>query len=108
VDDFDQIERLTRRVGRAAAVGIPVWIVLLALLPFSGLGPLPCLTIATLGAVVTIVLAERRRTRRIAGAAAGDELRRGERAPMSAATAAALTLGAVVLLVYVVFVIRAA
>jgi hypothetical protein len=59
-------------------------------------------------AVAAIVVAERRRTRRAAGATADGELRRGERAPMSALTAAALTLGVVVLLVYVVFVIRAA
>ncbi len=89
-------------------MGIPVWLLLLLLLPLSGLGPLPCLSIATVLAVAAIVLAERRRTRRAAGATTDGELRRGERAPMSALTAAALTLGVVVLLVYVVFVIRAA
>lgn len=97
-------------MGRAAAVGIPVWIVLLAVLPATGLGPLPCLSLATLLAAGAVVLAERRRSRRLRAErdAPGEPLRRGERGPMAASTAVGLTLGAVALLVYVLFVIRAA
>ena len=52
-----------------------------------------------------VVLIERRRARRDAPQPAGAPR---ERRPMSALTAAGLTLGAVVLVVYVVFVLRAA
>lgn len=110
-DDFDQIERLTRRVGRGAAVGLPTWIVLLGLLPLTGWGPLACLSLATVLAVGVVFGAERRRTRRLAADEAGHgdiARRRGERRPMSALPAVALTLAAVIALIYVVFVIRAA
>ncbi len=96
-------------MGRAALVGVPVLIVLLAALPFTGLGVLPCLSLAVRLAVAAVVLVERRRTARAereaspAGVAA-----RGERAPMSAVTGAGIALGVVVVLVYVVFVVRAA
>ena len=106
MDDFDQIERVTRLVGRSAAVGIPTWIVLLALLPLTGLGPLPCLSLATLLAGALVVVVERRRSRRERAEASPGAGR--PRRPMSALTAALLTLGGVALLVYVVFVIRAA
>lgn len=83
---------------------------LLAALPFTGLGVIACLSLAVVLSCTAVVLAERRRTRRTAGAAAGSSegLTRGERAPMSAVTGAGIALGAVVVLVYVVFVIRAA
>ena len=85
---------------------IPAWIVLLGVLPFAtGLGPLACLSFATLLAVAAVVLVERRRARREARPA-GDP--RPARRPMSALTGAGLTLGAVALLVYVVFVLRSA
>ena len=93
-------------MGRSAAVFLPVWIVLLGTLPFAtGLGPLACLSIATLVAAAVVVLIERRRARRDAPQPAGAPR---ERHPMSALTAAGLTLGAVVLVVYVVFVLRSA
>ncbi len=90
-----------------------MWVLLLFLLPFTGLGPLPCLSLATVLTVALVVWAERRRGRRLREAAAaeaggGAEGARPERGPMSAGTAVALTLGAVALLVYVIFVIRAA
>ncbi len=93
-----------------AAVGLPVWILLLWLLPLSGMGPLPCLTLATALAVVAVVLVERRRARRLRAAGDGEAAAspRGRRGPMSAPAAVALTLGVVALLVYVLFVIRAA
>ncbi|MGD9570457.1 MAG: hypothetical protein AB7V62_01055 [Thermoleophilia bacterium] len=86
---------------------------LLFLLPFTGMGPLPCLTLATFLTAGLVVWAERRRGRRLREAAAGDDGAeaggpRPARGPMSAGTAVALTLGAVALLVYVIFVIRAA
>ena len=105
MDEFDQVQRVTRLVGRSAAVGVPTWIILLATLPFTGLGVIACLSLATVVATGAVVLLERRRRRREAPApVAGPPGRR----PMSALTAAALTLGGVLLLVYVIFVIRAA
>jgi hypothetical protein len=87
-------------------VFLPVWIVLLGVLPYvTGMGPLGCLSLATLVAVVVVVLVERRRSRREARPPAGPP---PTRKPMSALTAAGLTLGAVALVVYVVFVLRAA
>lgn len=109
LDDFDQIERVTRRIGRAALVGVPVLVVLLAVLPFTGLGVLACLSLAVLLSVVAVVLAERRRIARAERAASPpDATARGERAPMSALAGAGIALGVVVVLVYVVFVVRAA
>jgi hypothetical protein len=113
LDDFDRIERVTRLVGRSALVGFPVWILLLALLPLTGMGVLPCLLGATVLTAAAVVVVERRRARR--ATAAGDAAATGDhgappgrRRPMSAPAAVALTLGAVVLLAYVVLVIRAA
>jgi len=107
MDDFDQIEHVTRLVGRTAAVGVPTWIVLLAVLPFTGLGVLACLSLATLLAGVVVVVVERRRSRRGEAARPAAGAPRARR-PMSPLTAALLTLGGVALLVYVVFVLRAA
>ena len=89
---------------------LPVWIVLLGVLPYAtGLGPLACLSLATLLAAAAVVLVERRRGRREARAearpAGGPP---PARRPMGPLTAAGLTLGAVALLIYVVFVIRSA
>ena len=102
-DDIDQIERLTRRVARGAVVGVPTWIVLLALLPFTGLGVVACLALATGLAIVAVVVAERlRRDGRDGRARRRDRPRRA----MSPLAAAGLTLLAVAIVVYVVFVIR--
>ena len=102
-DDIDQIERLTRRVARGAAIGVPTWIVLLALLPFTGLGVGACLALATGLAIVAVVVAERLRTRdgRDAPAPRRDRPRRA----MSPLAAAGLTLLAVAIVAYVIFVI---
>ncbi len=105
-DDIDQIERLTSRVARGAAIGVPTWIVLLALLPFTGLGVGPCLGLATGLAVVAVVATERVRGRgaRDAPAPRRDRPRR----TLGPLAAAGLTLLAVAIVVYVVFVIRSA
>ena len=85
---------------------LPVWIVLLGVLPFAtGLGPLACLSLATLLAAAAVVVVERRRARHESRPAGAPHARRR---PMSALTAAGLTLGAVVLLVYLIFVLRSA
>ena len=91
---------------RAAAVGVPTWIALLALLPFTGMGVGACLAVATALAIAAVVGAERLRAR-------GPRERaprrgRGPRRSMSPLAAAGLTLAAVAVLVYVIFVIRAA
>jgi len=103
-DDFDQIERLTRRVARGAAVGVPTWIVLLALLPFTGLGVGACLALATGLAIVAVIVAERLRGRDRPPGAASPRAR--PRRAMSPLAAAGLTLLAVAIVVYVIFVIR--
>ncbi|HSI31778.1 MAG TPA: hypothetical protein VK951_10640 [Miltoncostaeaceae bacterium] len=101
-DDIDQIERLTRRVARGAVVGVPTWIVLLALLPFTGLGVVACLALATGLAIVAVVVAERlRRDGRGGQARRRDRPRRA----MSPLAAAGLTLLAVAIVAYVIFVI---
>ncbi len=87
-------------------VFLPVWIVLLGVLPYlTGMGPLACLSLATLVAVAAVVLVERRRSRREARPAGAPA---AARRPMGALTAAGLTLGVVVVLAYVVFVLRSA
>jgi len=87
-------------------VFLPVWIVLLGVLPpATGLGPLACLSLATLLAATAVVVVERRRARRAARPAGGPP---APRRPMGALTAASLTLGAVALLIYVIFVLRSA
>ena len=81
-----------------------MWLVLLGVLPpATGLGPLACLSMATILAAAAVVVVERRRARREARPAGGPP---APRRPMSALTAAGLTLGAVALLVYVLFVLR--
>ncbi|MGE0029234.1 MAG: hypothetical protein AB7O78_19665 [Thermoleophilia bacterium] len=92
-------------MGRIAVVFLPVWIVLLGVLPFAtGLGPLACLSLATLLAAALVVLVERRRGRREARPAGGPP---ATRTPMSAMAGAGIALGVVVVLIYVVFVLRA-
>jgi hypothetical protein len=91
-------------------VFLPLWIVLLGVLPFAtGLGPLACLSLATLAAAAAVVVVERRRARRAARPATRPaDGPPAPRRPMGALTAAGLTLGAVVLLIYVIFVLRSA
>ncbi|HEX2503807.1 MAG TPA: hypothetical protein VHK00_07685 [Miltoncostaeaceae bacterium] len=91
---------------RGAAIGVPVWIVLLAALPATGLGVGACLALATGLAIAAVVMAARLRGRepRAGRAASGARPRRA----MSPLAAAALTLGVVAVLVYVILVIRAA
>ena len=89
-------------------MGIPTWIVFLAVLPFTGLGVMPCLLGASVLAVGAVVWAERRRARRIGGVAPERPAAAAAGRPMSALAAAGLTLGAVAVLAYIVLVIRAA
>lgn len=105
MEEFDRLEQVTQRVLRCALLGIPVWLVLLVLIPQTGLGALPSLTLATLCTVGVVVVSERRRGR--VGTPPRSESGRSRR-PMGPLTAAALTLGGVVLFIYVIFVIRVA
>jgi uncharacterized iron-regulated membrane protein len=95
-------------VGRAAAVGIPVWLVLLFLLPFTGMGALACMTIATFLSFGVVAWADRRHERR--GRAGGESpagapAAHAPKRPMSPLAAAGLTLGGVVVLAYVLFIV---
>jgi hypothetical protein len=105
-DDFDRIERLTRRVVRGALVGVPTWVVLLAVLPFTGLGVGPCLALATGLAIAAVIAADRLRGRDRPPAAPARGA--GPRRSLSPLAAAALTLLAVAIIAYVVFVISSA
>jgi hypothetical protein len=75
-------------------------------LPFTGLGVVACLTLATALAVGAVLGAERLRPRGDRPAAEPAPPRR--RRSMSPLAAAALTLGAVVVLIYVIWVISTA
>ena len=107
MDEFDQIERVTQRVVRGALVGFPTWILLLWVLPLTGLGVLPCFLGASVLAAIVVVLAERRHRRRHAAAAQAEPGPAKPRRPMSPLAAAGLTLAGVALLAYILFVIRA-
>ena len=85
---------------------MPTWIVLLAVLPFTGLGVGACLTRATALAVGAVIGAERLRSR--GGPPSAEPGPARPRRSMSPLAAAALTLGVVAVLIYVVWVIRAA
>ncbi|MGD9696414.1 MAG: hypothetical protein AB7V42_12240 [Thermoleophilia bacterium] len=116
MDDFDQVEQLTRRitaaVGRAALIGIPVWLALLLVYPLTGLGIMPCFFLATLTAAAIVFAAERLRSRerraaQVAGPAGGTATARPRR-QLTPLGAAALTLAVVVALIYVIFILRSA
>jgi hypothetical protein len=62
---FDRAEALTRRVRRSLAIGIPVWLLLLLLLGWAGLGALLGMTIATIVAYVAGVAGQRALKRRL-------------------------------------------
>lgn len=87
---------------------MPLWILLLALFPLTGLGVLPCLFGATLVTGVVVVLADRRRARREAGAPAPGSGAAPARRPMGALGGAGVALAVVAVLAYVLFVVRAA
>ncbi len=106
LDGYDRIGRVTRRVVRGALIGFPTWILLLWLLPLTGLGVLPCFFAAGALAATVVVLAERRHRRRQSRPEPTGPPR--ARRAMSPLTAAGLTLGGVALLAYILFVIRAA
>jgi hypothetical protein len=113
MDDFDEIERMTRAFTRwakaALIVGLPLWLVLLVVVPRSGLGSLASLTLSTLVAGTVVIGARvglsRRRRRSAALAARGATGAPRLRAPMSAPRAVLLTLAGVVVVVYVVFIL---
>jgi hypothetical protein len=110
MDDFDQIDQLTRRLGRwaavAAVVGLPIWLLLLAVLPRVGLGVGASFLSASAVAVAAVVLVLRRGAARRGRPASRRP--RGARSPMTPLAAAGLTLAAVAVLVYVILVLRAA
>ncbi len=64
-DEWDQIERLTARVVRAAVIGIPTWLIALAVLNpgYTGLPLTVGLAIATVAAITAVVIGDRRRAR---------------------------------------------
>lgn len=111
-DDFDQVERITRRVvaigGRAVLVGLPVWLVLLLFLPRLDLSPMASFSLASLVAILAVVgagIGLRRRGRAREAGAAGTGSTRVRIGPLGAV---ALTLLAVALLAYTIFVLRSA
>lgn len=57
---FDRADRWTGRVARGMAVGVPVWLVLLLVMPLGfGLGPMPSLILATILAIAITEVVER-------------------------------------------------
>ena len=57
---FDRADRWTGRVARGMAVGVPVWLVLLLVMPLGfGLGPMPSLILATVLAIAITEVVER-------------------------------------------------
>lgn len=113
MDDFDDVERITRAFVRwartALVVGLPLWLLLLLVMPRTGLSPLAALSASTVLAGGVVVVAERVRRARIGRAAADAEVRpRGApraRRPMSAGAAVLLTLAGVAAVVYVLFIV---
>lgn len=72
-DDWDVIDRLTRRCGRAALIGIPTWLVLLAVLneEITGIPPLAGFTIASTLALIVVIVADVSRRDREKGSGLG-------------------------------------
>ncbi len=115
--DFDDVARLTARVVHWAkwglVAGLPIWLILLLLVPQSGLGAIGSLSLSTLVTVLVVIGAERLGARLrgrdeaagTAPVAQGPGVRRHGRRPMSAAKAVLLTLGGVALFAYAVFII---
>jgi hypothetical protein len=112
LQDFEDVERITRAFVYwskwALIVGLPIWLVLLVVVPRSGLGLMASLGLSTLLAAGAVLLAERQWGR--GPAPAGGEQgpvprRRRERRPMSPLRAVVLTLASVVLVIYVIFIL---
>lgn len=111
MEDFEDVERITHTFVHwskwGLIVGLPIWLVLLVVVPASGLGAIGSLSLSTLLAAGAVVLAERRLGRRTGRAGEAPQVggRRRERAPMSPVRAVFLTLVGVVAVIYVVFII---
>lgn len=112
--DFDDVARMTERFVHwarwALVAGLPVWLVLLLLIPQTGLGAIGSLSLATLLTTLFVIAAERlgarrRGARSAGGGAPARAVRGGARRPMSAPKAVLLTLGGVVVLAYVIFIV---
>ena len=117
MSDFDHVDRITARflhwARPALLVGLPVWLVLLLLVPNTGLGPMSSLALSSAVALGVVVAAERL-WRRSAPARRGTEASEGIRpesgrparkTPMSPLLAVVLTLAGVALFVYVIFIV---
>ncbi len=106
-EDWDQIARLTPRVGRFMALFVPSWLVLLLLLGLTG-GPLgPLFALGTLGAALIAWRLERRWTGRREGSAR-ERLARRRASPIRPLAAAAIGGGLILLVIYVIFVLASA
>lgn len=112
LQDFEDVERITRAFVYwskwGLIVGLPIWLVLLVVVPASGLGAIGSLSLSTLLATGVVVLAERvwgRRASPAEGDAEAAPRRRRERRPMSPLRAVILTLASVVLVIYVIFIL---
>jgi hypothetical protein len=112
MEDFEDVERITRAFVHwskwSLIAGLPIWLVLLVVVPATGLGSIGSLALSTLLAAAAVVLAERRWGRR--SDAGGDTSQAGPRrvrdkGPMSPLRAVFLTLAAVVAVIYVIFII---
>lgn len=117
MSDFEDVDRITARFLHWARpgllVGLPVWLVLLLMVPGTGLGPMPSLALSTLLTVGVVVAAERL-WRRLAPAGRAAETPEADgreagvparKRPMSPLLAVLLTLGGVALFVYVIFIV---
>lgn len=117
MSDFDHVDHVTARflhwARPALLVGLPVWLVLLLLVPTTGLGPMPSLALSSAVAIGVVVAVERL-WRRLAPQRRGPEVPAGDRhaagrparkRPMSPLLAVVLTLAGVALFVYVIFIV---
>ena len=117
MSDFDHVDHITARfihwARPALLVGLPVWLVLLLLVPNTGLGPMSSLALST-AVVIGVVIATERLWRRVAPARRGQEAPAadrpeaagaGRKRPMSPLLAVVLTLAGVAVFVYVIFIV---
>lgn len=114
--DFDDVARITERFVHWAkwslVVGLPLWLVLLVLVPRTGLGAIGSLSLATLITALVVVWAERvggrlrgHRDGAVIPQEEGAPVRRRARGPMSATKAVLLTLAGVAVFAYLIFII---